>query len=169
MAEINVRHEIDCSEETYWDKCFFDAEYNRRMFLDLLKFPGFTVLEQKDEGDKRSKKVKIDPPLSGMPGPVKKAIGDKFSYVEEGTYDAKTHRYTFKVTPSMMADKTTVVGELYTEKLGDHRIARFAKVKVEVKVFMLGSMVEEKILGDMKHSYEAAASFTNDFVKEKGW
>jgi hypothetical protein len=67
-----------------------------------------------------------------------------------------------------MADKTTVVGEIYTERLGDQRIARIAKVKVEVKVFMLGGLVEDKIIGDMKHSYEAAAAFTNGYVKEKG-
>jgi len=168
MPDLNVRHEINCSEDTYWDKLFFDEEYNRRLFVDLLKFPGLTVLEQKNEGDRRSKKVKIDPPLTGLPGPVKKAIGDRFSYVEEGTYDPKTKRYAFKVTPSTMADKTTVVGEITTERLGDHRIARIAKVKIEVKVFMVGGMIEDKILGDMKHSYDAAASFTDAYVKEKG-
>jgi hypothetical protein len=168
MPEITLRHEIECSADTYWQKCFFDEEYNRRLFLDVLKFPGFTLLEQKNEAGTKTKKCKIDPPLVGIPAAAKKVIGDRLSYVEEGALDVKSGRYTFKVIPSAMAEKTTVTGELYTEALGENRIARVAKIKVEVKVFMLGGMVEEKIIGDLKHSYEVAAAFTNDFVKEKG-
>ena len=168
MPEITLRHEIECSEETYWQKCFFDEEYNRRLFLDVLKFPGFTLLEQKNDAGTKTKKCKIDPPLVGIPSAAKKVIGDRLSYVEEGSLDEKSGRYTFKVTPSAMAEKTSVTGELYAEKLGENRIARVAKIKVEVKVFMLGGMVEEKIIGDLKNSYDVAASFTNDFVKEKG-
>ena len=169
MPEITLRHEIECSEDTYWEKCFFDEEYNRRLFLDVLKFPGFTLLEQKNDPGTKTKKCKIDPPLTGIPAAAKKVIGDRLSYVEEGTLDTKSHRYQFKVIPSTMADKTSVVGELHTEKLGENRVARVAKIKVEVKVFMLGGMVEEKIIGDLRNSYEVAAAFTNDFVKEKGF
>jgi hypothetical protein len=168
MAEITLRHEMNCDEDTYFERCMFDEEYNRRLYIETLKFPGYELLEQSDGPDKRTRKVHIDPPLAGIPGPVKKVIGDKFSYVEEGTFDKKTKRYTFKVVPSTMSEKTKTQGELWCEKIGDKRIARVAKISVEVKVFMVGGMVEEKILGDLKASYDAAAKFTNDFLKEKG-
>ncbi len=168
MAEITLRHEFDCDEDTYWEKCTFDADFNKRLYLEVLKFPGYDLVEQKDDDAKRTRKVRIDPPLGNLPGPVKKAIGDKFSYVEEGTFDKKTKRYTFKITPSTMGDKAKTFGELYCEKLGDKKIVRVAKVTVEVKVFMIGGMVEEKIMHDLKHSYEEAAKFTRVFLKEKG-
>jgi hypothetical protein len=168
MPEITLRHEFDCDEETYWEKITFDPEFNRRLYLEVLRFPGYDLLEQKDDDDKRTRRVRIDPPLGNLPGPVKKAIGDKFSYVEEGTFDKTTRRYRFKITPSTMADKTKNFGELWVEKMGDKKIARVARVTVEVKVFMVGGMVEEKISHDLKHSYEEAAKFTREFLKEKG-
>jgi hypothetical protein len=168
MPEITLRHEFDCDEDTYWEKVTFDPEFNRRLYLEVLKFPSYELVEQKEDDAKRTRRVRIDPPLGNLPGPVKKAIGDKFSYVEEGTFDKKTKRYSFKVTPSTMADKTKNFGELYVEKLGDRKIVRIAKITVEVKVFMIGGMVEEKISSDLRHSYEEAARFTRTFLKEKG-
>jgi hypothetical protein len=167
MPDFTVKNEFATDEETFWEKCFLDEEYNRRLYLETLKFPGWKLLEQKTDGNKIHRKVHIDPPVTGMPGPVKKALGDKFSYVEEGTYDKTTHRYTFKITPSVMPDKARTAGELWTEKLGDKKIVRHAKVHVEVKVFVIGGMVEDKLLGDLKHSYAEAAAFTQKFLAEK--
>jgi Protein of unknown function (DUF2505) len=169
MPDFTVKNEFATDEDTFWEKCFFDEEYNRRLYAEMLKFPGWKILEQKTEGNKIYRKVNIDPPVTGMPGPVKKALGDKFSYVEDGTYDRTTHRYTFKITPSTMADKTKTAGELWTEKLGDKKIVRYAKVHVEVKVFMIGGMVEDKLLGDLKSSYEQASAFTQKYLAEKGY
>ncbi len=169
MPEVTLRHEMDCSEDTFWNKCIFDEEYNRRLFLDALKFPGFALLASTDDAERKTKKARIDPPLVGIPGPVKKAIGDRMSYVEDGVYDKKTKRYRCVITPSTFADKTKVTAELWCESLGEKKIARSVRVSVEVKVFVIGSMVEEKILHDLKHSYDVAATFTNEFVKEKGY
>ena len=168
MAEFSVRHEFDCDEETFWDKCVFNDEFNRRLYLEILKFPGWNVLSQVDDGATIRRSVHIDPPITGLPGPVKKVMGEKFSYVEEGAYERAAQKYTFKVTPSTMAEKTTTTGVLYTEKLGEKKIVRVAKVNVEVKLFMIGGRVEEKIIGDLRHSYEEAAKFTRTFVEEKG-
>ena len=168
MADFSIRHEFECDEKTFWEKCTFDEEFNRRLFLEHLKFPGWKCA-QEDDGKKIHRKVHVDPPIGNVPGPVKKAMGDKLSYIEEGTYDRSTQKYVFTAIPSTMADKTKTTGELYTEKLGDKRIARIAKLKVEVKVFMIGGMIEEVILRDMKDSYNAAAKFTETFLKEKGY
>ena len=104
-----------------------------------------------------------------MPAPVKKVLGgDTLAYTEEGTFDKKTKRYTFKVIPSMLPDKTKVSGELWVEKLGDKKIARFTKISVEVKVFAIGGKIEDSILSDLKTSYDKGTAFTNEYIKEKG-
>jgi len=166
-GEYKVTHEFDCTEDTFWEKVMFSDAFNHALYIETLKFPGWKVLEQKDDGQKITRKVKIDPPVTGMPGPVQKALGDKFSYVEEGTYDRATRKYTFKATPSTMADKTTIKGVLWTEPKGDAKIARHADIQVEVKVFMIGKMIEEKAITDMRNSYETGAKFTNEYVKTK--
>ena len=169
MATVTLRHEFDCTEDTFWDEVVFGEEFNRRLYLDVLKFPGFKLLELRDEGTKRHRRVHIDPPLGNVPAPVKKVVGERLSYIETGTFDRATMRYPFVITPSTMADKTKTSGELHTEVLGDKKIARIARIDVEVKVFMIGKLVEDKILGDLKLSYDAAATFTREFLKEKGY
>lgn len=168
MPEITLRHEFDCDEDTFWDTCIFGDAFNDELYHRILKFPGYKLLDSSDTPEKRTKKVRIDPPVTGVPGPLKKVIGDRLSYVEEGALDKKTMRYTFQVTPSTKPDKTKTVGELWCEKLGDNKIARYAKIFVEVKVFAIGGMIEDKIIGDLRNSYEASAKYTQQYLKGKG-
>lgn len=166
MPDITLRHEIDTDEDTYWARCVFDATFNKQLYIDELKFPEWKLLDSKDDDAKIWRRVQVDPPVGNMPGAVKKVIGDKLSYVEEGTFDKASKRYTFKVTPSTLADKTKVAGEMWVEKLGDKKIARVTKIAVEVKVFMVGGLVEDRILSDLKTSYDKGTTFTNRFIKE---
>ena len=168
MPTIDLRHEIDCDEDTYWSKVVFDEAFNKDLFLKELQFPNWAVLASKDEGDKLTRKVQVDPPVTGLPTALKKVIGDKLSYVEEGTFDKKAKRYTFKVMPSTLADKTKVTGELWCEKAGDKKVVRRCKITVEVKVFMVGSMVEERILEDLRSSYDKGAVYTNQWLAKNG-
>lgn len=169
MAEITFRHEMDCDEETFWEKCHFDEEYNRRLFMDVLHFPSFKLLEVTKNGSLWTRRVYVEPPVAGLPGPLKKVVGDKLSYVEVGTYDKSTGRCKYHVTPSTAADKTKTSGEIYVEVKGPKKIVRVARLEVEVKIFMVGGLLEEKIINDAKASYDAAAKFTNEYVKEKGY
>jgi len=170
MPEVTLRHEIDTDEDTYWAKIVFDESFNRKMYVEHMKFPGWKLLDQKDDdaNQKMTRRVQVDPEVGTLPGPLKKVIGDKLSYLEEGTFDKKTKRYTFKVQPSTLADKTKVSGEMWVEKLGEKKIARVCRINVEVKVFMVGGMVEERILGDLRSSYDKGTSFTNQYIKENG-
>ena len=168
MSEITLRHEIDTDEATYWSKCVFDADFNKKLYIDALKFPEWRLLDSKDDDAKLWRRVQVDPPVGNMPAAVKKVLGDKLSYVEEGTFDKKAKRYSFKVTPSTLAEKTKVSGEMWVEKLGDKKIARVTKMSVEVKVFMVGGLVEERILSDLKSSYDKGTVFTNQYIKENG-
>ena len=171
MPEITLRHEIDTDEDTYWARCVFDADFNKKLYIDALKFPQWKLIDSKDDDAKIWRKIQVDPPTGDMPGAVKKVIGDRLSYVEEGTFDKKTKRYSFKVTPSTMAEKTKVAGEMWVEKLGDangKKIARVTKISVEVKVFMVGGMIEDRIVADLRSSYDKGAVFTTQFIKENG-
>lgn len=168
MPEVTMRHEIDTDEDTYWAKCVFDPAFNQKLYIDALKFPQWKLLDSKEDDAKIYRKVQVDPPTGDMPAAVKKVIGDRLSYVEEGTWDRKTKRYSFKVTPSTLAEKTKVSGEMWTEKLGEKKIARITKMNVEVKVFMVGGLVEDRIIADLRSSYDKGTTFTNRYIEEHG-
>jgi uncharacterized protein DUF2505 len=168
MPEVTLRHEIDTDEETFWSKIVFDEAFNKKLYEGALSFPGWKLLDSKVDDSKITRRVQVDPPVKDLPGPVKKVIGDRLAYTEEGSFDKKTKRYSFKVTPTTMAEKTKVSGEMWCEKLGDKKIARLCRISVEVKVFMVGGMVEERILSDLRTSYDKGTTYTNQFIKENG-
>jgi hypothetical protein len=168
MPEITLRHEIDTDEETYWSKVFFDDTFNKHLFEGELKFPSWKVIESKVDDDKVTRVIQVDPPVADLPGPMKKVIGDRISYTETGTFDKKSKRYTFKVTPSTLAEKTKVSGELSVERISDKKICRVAKISVEVKVFVVGGMIEDKLISDLRASYEKGAAVSNKFIRDNG-
>lgn len=168
MPEITLRHEVDCDEDTFWTKIVFDEAFNKQMYEGDMKFPSWKLLESKDSGDKIQRKVFVDPPAGDLPGPIKKALGNSLAYTEEGTFDKTTKRYTFKVTPAALADKTKINGELWAEKIGDKKMRRMCKINVEVKVMLVGGMIQDRILQDLQKSYDTSTIYTNKYIKEHG-
>jgi Protein of unknown function (DUF2505) len=169
MAEITLRHDIDTDEETYWWKVVFDESFNKKMYEGALKFPKWQLLEMNDGPDVLTRRVQVEPPVGDLPGPVKKVIGDRLSYIEEGTFDKKTKRYRIKVTPSTLTDKTKINGEMWCEPREGNKVTRICRMSVEVKVFMVGGLVEDKIVADLRASYEQGTTFTNSYVREHGF
>ncbi len=169
MSLLTLRHEILCDEGTYWEKCVLDDEYNRRFFLEELKFQSYELIEQRDLGDTVVRKARAESKAGNMPAAVKKVIGDSFSYIEEGKFDRKAKQYSFRTIPAAFPDKVKIQGTMRCEVVGPKKIVRVSDIQVDVKIFVIGGMVEERILADIKHSYAKAAEFTNTWVKEKGY
>ena len=123
------------------------------------------VLEQKPP---RTRWFEVEVQLvENVPGAMKKVLGDRFGYIEEGTLDRKRNRYRFRATPSSMADKTQIGGEMYSEPVGDNRVKRIVDFSIEVKMMMIGKIIEQRSIDDTKASYDKMASFLRSYLKEK--
>ena len=167
MAKTRIEHTFDCSEARLWQTLFFDDEFTRRLYIDTLRFPVWRVLEQKLTDETLVRKVEVQPLVENVPGPVRKILGDRFAYVEEGTLDRKRNRYRFRVVPSSMADKTQIAGEMYSEPSGESRVKRIVEIGVEVKIMMIGKIIEQKSIDDTRLSYDKMAAFLRTYLKEK--
>ena len=168
MAEIRIGHVFDCSADTYWDKLFFDTEYNERMFKEGLEFPKFEVVSVEETDTEIRRVFNVVPKLGAMPGPLKKVVGDSFGYREDGRFDRKSRVYTLTITPSSLASKLTLGGTITTEPAGEGKISRVLNFKVTAKIFGVGGLLEKQTLSDTKANYDKAAKFTNAFLAEKG-
>ena len=168
MPEVRIVHDFACDAGTFWDRLFFDDEYNRRLFLDALRFPVWRVVSQAKTDAGVTRRIDIQPLVEHVPGPIKRLLGDRFGYSEQVTFDRASGRYRFTITPSVMPDKIRIEGQLYLAPAGPKKTRRVVETRVEVKVFAVGRMIEEKTIADMKASYEKAAAFTNEFLNEKG-
>lgn len=167
MESVRIEHTFECSEATFWDKIFLDEEYNRRLFIERLKFPVWRETKREERGGEIHRTVEVVPPLGDAPAALKKVIGDNAGYQERGVYDPAKRRYRIQIVPNTLADKLNVTGEMYTEALGDAKVKRIFRAEVTAKIFGIGGMFEKRIVSDLQRSYDASAKFTQTFIAEK--
>jgi len=168
MKEIKFDHVFNCNEDIFWDQVFFDDEYNRAVFLEGLKFPGWRV-ESSDKTETTIRRVlDVKPPTGDIPGAVRKVIGDNLSYKEVGTFDRKTKRYRVEVQPSTAREKTNVTGEIWAELVDDKHCRRLATFRIECRVFMIGGIIEDLIAKGMTQQFNQGATISNEWIAKKG-
>jgi hypothetical protein len=168
MEVVRIEHTFECSESTFWDKIFFDAAYNRGLFLDRLKFPVWREVKREEKDGEIHRVVEVVPRMGDLPAALKKLIGDNAGYEERGIFDTARRRYKIQIVPNKLADKLSVSGEMHTEAVGSDRMKRIFRAEVTAKIFGIGGMLEKRIMNDLQRSYEASAHFTEAFIAEKG-
>lgn len=166
--KFTIRHPYAIEPDAFWRELFFDAEYNRKLYLEGLRFEGFEVLEETNPPDgRRTRKVHVKPRFEA-PAAMRSMIGDSMSYVEDGRLELtgpNTPRWISKVLPSAMADKTRVTAEMWLERTGPGQSDRVATFEIEVKMFGVGGMVEKMLEKSMRENYQKAAEFTNEWIR----
>jgi len=168
MAESRIVNELDCSENRFWDELFFDAEFNRKLFLEELGFTTWKIVSEKTTDEVVERRLEVSPRVGEIPAAVKAVIGESLGYVEEGRYDRKRRRYAVKATSPKLGDRFLVEGEMYTEPLGENRCRRIFAVKVTAKIFGVGGLIERRVLADMEKSYAQSASYIGKYAELQG-
>jgi hypothetical protein len=165
-TDVHLDHEYHCGVDAFWDKVFFDDEYNRRLYAEALRFPKYEKLSQEDRGTTIFRRVRATPPQEA-PAAIQSLMGGAFYYEEEATFDKATKVLRFKTIPSKLAEKIKIDGTMRTTPSGA-RLRRIVDVRIEVKIFGVGGMVEGFVAKTVKESFDRGARFTNDFLREKG-
>ena len=163
-----IKHTFNTDADTFWNKIFFDADYNKALFEEHLKFSTYRVLEQTTAPDGAvHRRVECVPPVE-LPAVAKKIFGESVSYIEDGRFDPKQRRFNAEVLPKVGGDKIHTRVVMYTEPRGDKRIERVADVDSSVKIFGVGGVLEAFMEKQMRASYDSAADFTNKWIADKG-
>ncbi|MDX2052727.1 MAG: DUF2505 domain-containing protein [Polyangiaceae bacterium] len=166
MTDLRVVDDLLLSEARYWDEIFLDDAFNRRLFLERLRFSEYRVKSQESVGDEVRRVLVAAPPLGEMPGALKKLVGDSVSYEERGVFNKVKRRYEFTVVPSTLADKVSIRGSLHLEPISDTSCRRIFEATITARIMLVGGVLESKIASDLERSQKAAARFTNDYARE---
>jgi hypothetical protein len=168
MSErVVVEHDFECSEKAFWDT-FLNTEYNREMFLEHMNFARWDLVEIAKTDDFVDRVVEVEPYVGQLPAAVRRAVGERIAYREEGRLDRKKNTYKLRVIPGIFPGKVHVTGKQYTRPVSEHRCTRIFEADVEVKVFGIGHLIEKQIASDMRKSYESGASFTQNYMRQHG-
>ena len=164
MGKFTVTHEINCDEETFW-KVFFDKPFNEELFLKSLGFPRYRIVDQRETDTETIRKIEGQPKMN-MPGPIVKLLGDGFSYTEEGRLNKATKVWTWKMTPSTLAEKIKNEGTMRVEKVGDSKVRRVTEIFIAAKIFAVGGLMESSTEKQMREGWDASARFMNKWIAD---
>lgn len=164
MAKFTITHEINCDADTFW-KVFFDKAFNEELFKKELGFPKYDVVEQRETDTEIVRKVAGTPKMN-MPGPVQKLLGSGFSYSEEGRLNKATKVWSWKMTPSTLADKLSQTGTMRIEAVGDKKVRRVTEMVMEAKVFGVGGLIESSTEKQLREGWDHSAKFMNKWIAD---
>jgi len=126
-VRYTIKHTIDTDVDTFW-KLFFDAEFNRSLFVDGLRFTVYQVLEDVREPSGAGRRRLECSPKVDLPAPARKIFGESVGYTEIGRYDPTQRKYFAEVVPKVAAEKLKTTSETWVEARGDKRCERLVLV-----------------------------------------
>ncbi len=156
---LAIRQLLDCSEQEFWRLIFRSEEFNRFLY-DGLGFE-YELLEWNDASGYRKARVW---PGHQMPRPLARVFGERFSYTEEGTYDAVAERYQFRVIPSAMPDRIRAEGAVVVEGISEQQCERKVSVEISADVLGLSRVIESYLVSSTREQYAKNAALVNEYL-----
>jgi len=165
-VRYTIKHTIETDSDTFWNKVFFNPEFNKRLFIEHLGFTSYQILEERTDPDGVAHRRVECVPKVELPAPARKVLGDNLGFIEVGRFDPAVRRYYVQVIPKTGGDKIKTTTEIWTEPLGDKRCERVVSVDSSVKIFGIGTLIEGFIEQQTRDSYAKAADYTNSWLHD---
>lgn len=156
---LAIRQLLDCSEQDFWKKIFESEDFNRFLYDGL----GFEYELQEWNAETGFRRAKVSPGHQ-MPGPLRKVLGDRFSYVEEGTLDRSADRYEFRVIPSALPDRIRAEGHVVVDPVSQAQCERRVEVWIGADVLGLGRLIEGYLVASTREQYAKNAALVNEYL-----
>lgn len=162
MLEFTLNHPLMCSADRFW-ALFLDPGFTREM-LTGLGFARVDVGELRpgaSSTDKRRSMRSI--PKLDLPAVVARLVGEAFAYVEEGSFDERSRRWTYQSRISVM-EQFRVGGRIWVEPTKTGRCRRISEVWIEAKIFGIGGLVERAAESNVRDGFRRSALWINRWV-----
>ena len=162
MMQFTVTRDLPCSAEAFWTS-FLDSAFVVRAFGSL-GFPKYDVLEVRDDHERLHRRADARPVIDA-PAVVQKVLGPSFGYVEEGQFDRATKTWTWRAVPTVLADRSRMVGSLVVESIGADRCRTKLEAAIEWKMLGLGGLLESTCEKSMRSSWQKFGDFCEAELK----
>lgn len=156
---LAIRQLLDCAEKEFWQRIFRSEDFNHYLYEGL----GFEYELQEWNQETGYRRAKIWP-TQQMPRAVARVLGERFSYVEEGTFDAEAERYDFRVITSAVTDRIRVKGSVTVEAVSAHQCERRVTLEIAADVLGLGRLIEAYFVATTREQYAKNAALVNEYL-----
>lgn len=167
MADRRIEHNFDCSVNTFWSEVFLNQDYNQALFRERLRFERWEVVSQTETATGLARVVEAVPRVGEMPGPLRAILKNGVGYTEHGEFNRAESLYTLKAVSHSLPDKLMLTGEMRVTADGEGRCRRVHMAHAKAKVFGVGGLLEGRVLDGVEKSYNRAAEFTHDWLRER--
>jgi hypothetical protein len=156
---LAIRQLLDCPEKEFWQRIFHSEDFNHYLYEGL----GFEYELQEWNRETGYRRAKIWP-THQMPRAVARVLGERFSYVEEGTFDAEAERYDFRVITSAVTDRIRAKGSVTVEAVSAHQCERCVTLEIAADVLGLGRLIEAYFVATTREQYAKNAALVNEYL-----
>ncbi|MDB4968088.1 MAG: hypothetical protein JWN44_3777 [Myxococcales bacterium] len=161
MKTVSESVVLPCTPEAFW-RLFLDESYMRELFMKVLEFKDFTVLELTDAG----RKIRAVPKMK-LPAVIDKLVGDTFAYEEHGTLDRARNQWTWRmVQPAKLDPKAKPKKEIVSTRgtirvapTADGQCRRTDDVTIEAHLFGVGGMIESTVEKEVRSAWTKEFAF----------
>lgn len=165
MLNFTLEHEIDCSEERFWE-LFLEPDFTRDMIVEGLGFASCEVGPLTDAGDTQKRPMQVVPKLV-LPAAVAKILGPRLGYSEAGVWYPKDQRWRYDLRLSVLTDRISLGGGVTTKPLGDDKCVRVSSHEVTIKIFGIGSLAEGAAKTNMVDGWDKSAVWMNRWLAKQ--
>lgn len=166
MLKFTLEHEIDCSEERFWE-LFLEPDFTRDMIVEGLGFASCDVGPLTDVGDTQTRPMQVIPKLV-LPAAVAKILGPRLGYTEAGVWRPKEQQWRYDLRLSVLTERISLGGNVTTKPLGGDKCVRVSTHEVNIKIFGIGSLAERAAETNMVDGWNKSAVWTNRWLAEQG-
>ncbi len=159
-TKFTVEHVLNTTPEGFWTKIQPNEDFYRALYVDHLGYE-YELLECDLAAGTRKARIK---PSADAPRVVREALGERFSFIEEGRYDAAQGRYDFIIIPSTFTEKVRTTATQTMVPHGESQCVRTVHFEIAASVMGIGTVLEKFIARTTRVSYDDSAKFTNDYL-----
>jgi hypothetical protein len=160
VLKFSLDNDLEPDVDAMWE-LLLDANYQRRIHMEGLRFQDFTVVSEEERGEVMHRVTRVVPRVD-MPGPIKKLLGESMSYQEFVSFDRGAKKWLWHLEMPGPGRKIKVGGriEILPGRSGKGCLRR-THFEVEVKILGIGGLIEKTIKKETLENYERAAVFIN--------
>jgi hypothetical protein len=167
MKSIHLEHEIACDEDAFW-KVFLDREYTEKLFREVLGFPHFEILEEKDEEGVLRRECAAQPKLPAAQMALARLLRRRgFHFIERGQFEKKARTWTWELEPNVWASLLTNRGKVTVQPVGEGRVRRVVDIEIAANIPAVGGMIEGSAVNRMHDGWNDSARFMNEWIASR--
>ncbi len=166
MQEVTFEHRFGCTPEAYW-ALYFNEAFTQTMLVGGLGFTSVDVSPVQETPTELRRTMDVVPKLN-LPDAVRHALGPAFGYHEDGRFDRASQTWNFDLRMNALPERIKISGSLTLRQDGENASIRTSTVRVDIKVPLVGGLIERACLANVRSGWEDSARWFERYLHEHG-